>query len=163
MLPLRNLFMSSIFLIFYKIHYLWQSPKDISIFCIEQKTLSNDKVYLAFFSNRRYFIFESISFLQVRLSDIENSCNICSFISLSGMEQFIFDKAYFVRETFKLHELILSFFVIWNLLPILILVFFEWFCWSLLTALLSYRQALNLILVRTGCYCPLSNDPDFVY
>lgn len=127
MLPMRNLFMSSIFLIFYKIHYLWQSPKDISIFCIEQKTLSNDKVYLAFFSNRRYFIFESISFLQVRLSDIGNSCNIWSFISLSGMKQFVCDKAYFVRETFKLHELILSFFVIWNLLPILILVFLNGF------------------------------------
>ena len=42
---------------------------------IEQKALSNDKVSLAFFFNRRNFIFEYICFFQVRFSGIGNYCN----------------------------------------------------------------------------------------
>ena len=120
-----------------KSHICDRGPQMFPTFsCIEQKALSNDKYSLAFFSNRRYFIFETISFLQFMFSGIRNFCNICSFISLWGMKQFICDKAYFARESSMLHELTLSIFVISNLSPISTLVFLGGFFWSLFIELL---------------------------
>ena len=120
-----------------KSHICDRGPQMFPTFsCIEQKALSNDKYSLAFFSNRRYFIFETISFLQFRFSGIRNFCNICSFISLWGMKQFICDKAYFAKESSMLHELTLSIFVISNLSPISNLVFLGGFFWSLFIELL---------------------------
>lgn len=56
-----------------------RGPQMFPIFsCIEQKALSNDKFSLAFFSNRIYFIFETISFLQFRSSGVRTFCSICS-------------------------------------------------------------------------------------
>ena len=65
--------------------FFWPSRKShicdrgLKIFPIfsstEQKALSNDKVSLAFFSNRRNFIFEYICFFQVRFSGRGNYCN----------------------------------------------------------------------------------------
>ena len=62
-----------------KSHICDRGPQMFPTFsCIEQKALSNDKFSLAFFSNRIYFIFETISFLQFRSSGIRTFCNICS-------------------------------------------------------------------------------------
>ena len=123
---LSNLFVGSI--------SLWQRPKDISNFFLHwAKSLV--KVLLVFFSNKRDFIFKFISVLQIRFPGTGNSGNVCSSISLSGMKQFIYDKAYFARESSMLHELIF-FFVISNLSPIFTLFFLDGFWWSLLTALL---------------------------
>ena len=74
-LILRNLFMRvTFFSTSRKSHICDRGPKMFpNFYCIGQKTLSNDKVSLAFFSYRRNFILKSTSFLQVRFSGIGNS------------------------------------------------------------------------------------------